>query len=167
MVVAFAFTLLIVALVFGWTWQRQRRTGYRSWYYDRWKRVDRDRRRRILRAVRRGEAVDDPRDAALALEFIDHQQLTRDRAHGGGWTSRLHYVLLALLAISVGLTTPDFKLIGYVPQVKADGKVSAAAPLPAGAGHFHGFLVTRSTAAASSRPGAVVLRGTIPAGAAG
>ncbi|TML15220.1 MAG: hypothetical protein E6G33_08770 [Actinobacteria bacterium] len=113
MVVAFAFTLLIVAVVFGWTWQRQRRTGYRSWYYDRWKRVDRDRRRRILRAVRRGEAVDDPRDAALALEFIDHQQLTRDRAHGGGWTSRLHYVLLALLAISVGLTTPDFKLIGF------------------------------------------------------
>jgi len=112
-VVAFAFTLLIVAVVFGWTWQRQRRTGYRSWYYDRWKRVDRDRRRRILRAVRRGEAVDDPRDAALALEFIDHQQLTRDRAHGGGWTSRLHYVLLALLAISVGLTTPDFKLIGF------------------------------------------------------
>ena len=113
MVVAFAFTLLIVAVVFGWTWQRQRRTGYRSWYYDRWKGVDRDRRRRILRAVRRGEAVDDPRDAALALEFIDHQQLTRDRAHGGGWTSRLHYVLLALLAISVGLTTPDFKLIGF------------------------------------------------------
>jgi hypothetical protein len=112
-VVAFVFTLLIVAVVFGWTWKRQRRTGYRSWYYDKWKRVDRDRRRRILRAVRRGDAVDDPRDAALALEFIDHQQLTRDRAHGGGWTSRLHYVLLALLALSVGLTTPDFKLIGF------------------------------------------------------
>jgi hypothetical protein len=112
-VVAFVFTLLIVAVVFGWTWKRQRRTGYRSWYYDKWKRVDRDRRRRILRAVRRGEAVDDPRDAALALEFIDHQQLTRDRAQGGGWTSRLHYGLLALLAVSVALTTPDFKLIGF------------------------------------------------------
>jgi hypothetical protein len=112
-VVAYVFTLLIVAVVGLWTWQRQRRTGYRSWYYDTWRKVDRDRRRRILRAVRRGEAADDPRDAALALEFIDHQQLTRDRTHGGSWTSRLHYVLLALLAISVGLTTPDFKLIGF------------------------------------------------------
>jgi hypothetical protein len=64
-------------------------------------------------------------------------------------------------------TPTDFKLIGYVPQVKADGKVSAAAPLPAGAARFHTFVVTRSTAAAGARPGAIILRGTIPAGAAG
>jgi hypothetical protein len=112
-VVAFVFTLLIVAVVGLWAWRRQRKTGYHSWYYDTWRKVDRDRRRRILRAVRRGEAVDDPRDAALALEFIDHQQLTRDRAHGKGWVSRLHYVLLALLAVSVAFTTPDFKVIGF------------------------------------------------------
>jgi hypothetical protein len=112
-VVAFVFTLLIGAVVGLWAWRRQRKTGYHSWYYDTWRKVDRDRRRRILRAVRRGEAVDDPRDAALALEFIDHQQLTRDRAHGKGWVSRLHYVLLALLAVSVALTTPDFKVIGF------------------------------------------------------
>jgi hypothetical protein len=112
-VVAFVFTLLIVAVVGLWAWRRQRKTGYHSWYYDTWRKVDRDRRRRILRAVRRGEAVDDPRDAALALEFIDHQQLTRDRAHGKGWATRLHYVLLALLAVSVALTTPDFKVIGF------------------------------------------------------
>jgi hypothetical protein len=61
----------------------------------------------------------------------------------------------------------DFKLIGSVPQIKTDGKVSAAAPLPAGAARFHTFVVTRSTAAASSRPGAIILRGAIPAGAAG
>ena len=113
MVVAFVFTLLIVAVVGLWAWRRQRKTGYHSWYYDTWRKVDRDRRRRILRAVRRGEAVDDPRDAALALEFIDHQQLTRDRAHGKGWATRLHYVLLALLVVSVALTTPDFKVIGF------------------------------------------------------
>jgi hypothetical protein len=112
-VVAFVFTFLIVAVVGFWTWRRQRRTGHHSWYYDTWRKVDRDRRRRILRAVRRGEAVDDPRDAALALEFIDHQQLTRDRAHGKGWVTRLHYVLVALLAVSLALTTSDFKLIGF------------------------------------------------------
>ena len=111
---AVVFTLLIVAVAGLWTWRRQPRTGYRSWYHDTWRKTDRDRRRRILRAVRRGEAVDDPRDPALALEFIDHQQqLTRDRGHGGGWTNRLHFVLLALLAVSVALTTPDFKLIGF------------------------------------------------------
>ena len=110
---AFVFTLLIVAVVGLWTWRRQRRTGYRSWYYDTWRKVDRDRRRRILRAVRRGQAVDDPRDVQLALEFIDHQQeLTRNRALGAGWRDRVHYVLLALLAVSVALTAPDFKLIG-------------------------------------------------------
>jgi hypothetical protein len=112
-VVAFVFTFLIVAVVGLWAWRRQRKTGYHSWYNDTWRKVDRERRRRILRAVRRGEAVDDPRDAALALEFIDHQQLTRDRAHGKGWATRLHYVLLALLAVSVALTTPDFKVIGF------------------------------------------------------
>jgi hypothetical protein len=113
-VVAFVFTFLIVAVVGLWTWRRQRRIGSHSWYCDTWRKVDRDRRRRILRAVRRGEAVDDPRDAALALEFIDHQQrLTRDRGHGKGWVTRMHYVLPALLAVSVALTTPDLKLIGF------------------------------------------------------
>jgi hypothetical protein len=113
-VVAFVFTFLIVAVVGLWTWRRQRRSGHRSWYYERWRKVDRDRRRRILRAVRRGEAVQDPRDAALAVEFIDaQQQLTRKRTPGAGWMNRVHYLVLALLAVSVALATPDLRLIGF------------------------------------------------------
>jgi Flp pilus assembly protein TadB len=112
-VVAFFFTFLIVVVVALWTWRRQRRSGYRSWYSETWRTVDRDRRRRILRAVRRGEAVEDPRDAALALEFIGaQQQLARKRTPGAGWMNRAHYLLLALLAVSVAVTTPDVRLIG-------------------------------------------------------
>jgi hypothetical protein len=67
--------VIAVSALFGfWTWRKQRRTGYRAWYYGRWKKVDRARRRRIARAVRRGKAVSDPRDSALAVEMIDAQQ---------------------------------------------------------------------------------------------
>jgi membrane protein implicated in regulation of membrane protease activity len=113
-VVAFVFTFLIVAVVGLWTWRRQRRSGHRSGYHERWRKVDRDRRRRILRAVRRGEAVEDPRDAALAVEFIDaQQQLARKRTPGSGWMKRVHYLVLALLAVSVAMATPDLRLIGF------------------------------------------------------
>jgi hypothetical protein len=105
-----------------WTWRQQRRSGYVSWYHGQWKKVDRKRRRRIARSVRRGEAVADPRDAALALELIDAQRrLTRDHGQRRRWIHRVHYVLLALLAVSVVLTRADLKLavfallpIGYL-----------------------------------------------------
>ena len=114
MVVGFGL-ILLMATCFGLlTYWQQRRSGYASWYHGHWKKVDRARRRRIARSVRRGEAVADPRDAALALELIDHQQRRFGGDHGARrpWLPRLHFVLLALLALSVGLTS-DFKLIGF------------------------------------------------------
>ena len=114
MVVAFVFTAVIVAVVGLWVWRRNRQTGYQSWYYTRWRKVDRERRRRILRAVRQGEAVEDPRDAALALEFIDAQQrLTEKSFHGASWTIRLHILLLGALAVSIAVVRPDVKLIAF------------------------------------------------------
>src|SRR5438105_9519357 len=104
-----------MATCFGlWIYWRQRQSGYVSWYHDRWKKVDRDRRRSIVRSVRRGEAVSDPRNALLALEFIDHRrrQFGGNRSARRRWWTGMHFVLLALLALSVGLTRSDFKLIG-------------------------------------------------------
>jgi hypothetical protein len=107
--------LFVVAAAVGlFAWQRQRRSQYQDWYYQRWRKVDRERRRRIVRAVRHGEAVEDPRDAALALEFIDAQhRLTQKSGGGARWTMRVHYVLLASLALSLSFVRPDAKLIAF------------------------------------------------------
>lgn len=59
------------------------------------------------------------------------------------------------------------QLIGFVPTVKADGKISAAAPLPAGAAAFHDIVVTHESSNAATRPGQIIFTGAIPAGAAG
>jgi hypothetical protein len=64
-------------------------------------------------------------------------------------------------------TGADAQLIGFVPPVKADGKISAAAPLPATAAKFHMLVLTREGATHATRPGPVVLSGALPANAAG
>jgi Flp pilus assembly protein TadB len=112
-VVIFVFIVLL-ALCFGaWTYWRQRQSGYTSWYHTHWKKVDRAQRRRIIRSIRRGEAVEDPRDASLALELIAHQQrrFGGDRVRRRGWLPRVHLVLLALLALSVGLTGSGLRVL--------------------------------------------------------
>ena len=96
--------VIAVSALFGfWTWRKQRRTGYRAWYYGRWKKVDRARRRRIARAVRRGKAVSDPRDAALAVEMIDAQQKLTNLTDRSGWKQGLHYAFLAVFVASVAI----------------------------------------------------------------
>jgi Flp pilus assembly protein TadB len=106
------FTVVIVAAAGYWGWRRTRRSGYRSWYDRRWRMVERDRRRRIVRAVRQGRAVEDPRDASLAIEFIDAQrQLTEQAIGKSRWTIRLHYVLLASVALWVVVARPDLELV--------------------------------------------------------
>jgi hypothetical protein len=59
------------------------------------------------------------------------------------------------------------QLIGFVPTVKADGKISAAAPLPDGAAAFHDLVITHETSNSATRPGQILFTGAIPAGAAG
>lgn len=61
-------------------------------------------------------------------------------------------------------TRADAQLIGFIPQVKADGKISAAAPIPAGAARFHELVITRETAMTATRPGTIIFTGVIPAG---
>ena len=70
-----------------------------------------------MRAVRRGEAVSDPRDAALALELIAWQ---RELAVGmrvgrfSRWSGRFHDVVIVGAAVSIALVTHDLALIGLV-----------------------------------------------------
>lgn len=112
MVVPIVFAAVIVAVVGLWAWRRDRRSAgrssYRAWYDGRWRKVDPERRRRIARAVRQGRAVDDPRDASLALEFIDAQkQLTHETRGVSRWNIRMHYVLISSVAIWLVLARPD------------------------------------------------------------
>ncbi len=58
--------------------------------------VERDRRRRVLRAVRAGEAVDDPLDAELAMRTAAYMRRTAERA-------RSPRLLLVDLFLVVGL----------------------------------------------------------------
>ena len=55
---------------------RSRRLGYDDWLRG-WKKVDRGRRRRIVRSVRGGTPLHEPDDARLALELIDHTEQMR------------------------------------------------------------------------------------------
>jgi hypothetical protein len=61
---------------------RYLRSNFRRIGVDEWRRelnvVDRKRRARIGRAINRGDAVDDPRDAQLALEMIQQSKAIID-----------------------------------------------------------------------------------------
>ncbi len=59
-----------------------------------WKSAPIEQRRRIARAVARGEAVADPRDAPLAVELAERKQ-QRLQARRSGWFSRWHLVIYA------------------------------------------------------------------------
>jgi hypothetical protein len=79
-------------------------TKERSEWSRRWREVDPARRRRIVGAVRRGQAVDDARDAPLAVEFIDNQGEIMDRLLGTR-KRRLHIWILVGIGILVGVLT--------------------------------------------------------------
>ena len=81
----------------------------------RWKSVPLEQRRRIVRAVARGEAVADPRDAPLALELINQRE-RRLQAGRSRWFSRLvsgrHIVFLACFALIGVALTRDYLVLG-------------------------------------------------------
>jgi hypothetical protein len=67
-----------------------------------WKQADRKRRRRIWRAVMRGEAVRSPADARLALLLIDWMIEHRQRSLSFGKSFRaVHYVWSALFLFAL------------------------------------------------------------------
>ena len=70
-----------------------------------------------MRAVRRGEAVSDPRDAALAGELIawQHELAVGMRAgRFSRWSGRFHDALMVVATVSIALFIHDFALVGLV-----------------------------------------------------
>jgi hypothetical protein len=70
-----------------------------------------------MRAVRRGEAVSDPRDAALALELIAWQRELAVGMRAGRlsrWSGRFHDVVIVGAAISIAFVTHDLALVALV-----------------------------------------------------
>jgi hypothetical protein len=80
-----------------------------------WRNLANERRRSIARAVARGEAVSDPRDAPLALKLIAkrEQQLQVGRSR---WFARFltkrHIVILVCFAVVGVVLTRDYLVIG-------------------------------------------------------
>jgi hypothetical protein len=70
-----------------------------------------------MRAIRRGEAVSDPRDAALAVELIAWQ---RELAVGmrpgriSRWSGRFPDVVIVGAALSIAFVTHDLALVSLV-----------------------------------------------------
>jgi len=80
-----------------------------------WRAHPREQRRRIVRAVARGEAVADPRDAALAVELIDRRQRRMQSARTRWFSkllSRRHLAIVACFAIVGVVFTRDYLVIG-------------------------------------------------------
>jgi uncharacterized membrane protein len=80
-----------------------------------WRSIPVEQRRRIVRAVARGEAVVDPRDAPLALEVIDRRERKLQSARNGWfarWVSVRHLVPLACIGVVAAVLFHDFLVIG-------------------------------------------------------
>lgn len=111
---------IVVAVVLGAAFYiylrlRVRESGYNEWA-QRWKTIDPQRRRRIARAIRRGEGVADPRDAALALELIDRQRELNARVFTGKkwrWFDRLDNAFLGVVILFLALLTHDLAIVGF------------------------------------------------------
>ena len=81
----------------------------------RWKSIPPEQRRRIVRAVARGEAVSDPGDAPLALEVIDRREQKLQSARTGWfsrWLSWRHLAILATIGVVAAVLFHDFVVVG-------------------------------------------------------
>jgi hypothetical protein len=79
----------------------------------RWSEVEPERRRRIARAIHRGEAVADVRDAPLALELIEHKLRHASRFNRTRkWLSPRHLLLVAGVSVPVAVVTHDYVPMG-------------------------------------------------------
>jgi hypothetical protein len=115
--IAIASVALFIGALFGLQARRRIKRNVDDAWLKRWRSVDRDRRRRIRRAIRRGEAVSDPRDAALAVELIAWQQELAEGMRAGRfsrWSWRFHDVLMVVVPVSILSVTHDFVLAGVV-----------------------------------------------------
>ena len=76
---------------------------------QRWKEIGPERRRAIYRAIRRGEAVSDVRDAPLAVELIDRRRRRAEPLAGTRrFLSTQHLLVFVGLALALGIVGHDF-----------------------------------------------------------
>jgi hypothetical protein len=114
---AIAVGALFIGALFGLRARRRIKRNVDAAWLKRWRSLDRDRRRRIMRAIRRGEAVSDPRDAALAIELIAWQRRLVVGMRAGRlsrWSGRFHDVLMVVATVSIALVTHDLALVSLV-----------------------------------------------------
>jgi hypothetical protein len=114
---AVALGALAMGGLFGLQARRRIKRNVDDAWLKRWRSVDRDRRRRIVRAVRRGETVSDPRDAALAVELIAWQRELAVQMRAGRfsrWSGRFHDVVIVVAAVSIAVVTHDLALVSLV-----------------------------------------------------
>ena len=115
--IAVAMGALAMGALFGLKARRRIKRNVDDAWLKRWRSVDRSRRRRIMRAVRRGEAVADPRDAALAVELIAWQRELAVGMRAGRfsrWSGRFHDVVIVVAAVSIAFFTHDLALVSLV-----------------------------------------------------
>jgi hypothetical protein len=108
--VAVAALVLLVAFWLGWRRQRWRQDDPE--WVDRWRELGRARRRRILRAVRKGRAVDDPRDAEVAADLAVRLQRTKPGTWKGFGGDALP-IALAVPATLLALSSRDPVALGF------------------------------------------------------
>jgi hypothetical protein len=77
---------------------------------QRWEAIGPERRRHVIRAVYRGEEVNDPRDAPLAVELVDRRKTLAARYIGSRWLSPTHVAFFAVLGLPLAFWTREFRL---------------------------------------------------------
>ena len=74
-----------------------------------WRDLDSDRKRAITRALRRGEAIDDPREAAIALESAEQTDRVLELFRPVNWM----YTPLFLGFLLIGLLAPGWGPLAF------------------------------------------------------
>jgi Flp pilus assembly protein TadB len=97
--IAGALFAVFVAALYGWQARRPEHAALRA----RVKELPRERRRAIARALRRGEAVGDPRDAPLAIELAERTQRMAVKGRLTGrlaWATHVGLAFIVVVAIA-------------------------------------------------------------------
>jgi hypothetical protein len=117
-----AVAAVVASAVAVLVYRSSHRADDREWR-RKWQRVPRSKRREITRAVRRGEAVRDPRDAQLALEVIDRieRQAARYQRRRSWW------IELLLLVVEVALVASA--LVAALRRLDVGGVLSILLPV--------------------------------------
>ena len=112
-VVAGAITLSILSLLLVTSFSRAKLRSQ----IPGWDEIGSERRKRIVHAVSAGRAVDDPRNAGMAVAFAEHalKQSSRRRLFGR-WFRRWHYGIFALALFDLAvIAATGFSAASLIP----------------------------------------------------